>query len=136
MAGTNAKKLEALKADAADRQQRRRQRLLERKRPDTAVVDRVLVETLAYVLAATPTTADSVHKAGLTVSTLVSTAKRILVEREGYDPAETAKAIKLRLDARPQHFDPTYIPSLNPDHAGQAERLTIAREAREAAATS
>lgn len=135
MAATYAKKLENLNAAAADRQQRRRWRMAERGRPDTAVVDRAIVEALAFALAVTPTSAGSVTAAVISVSTLTATTMSILVDREGNDRRETAMALKLRLQERPTHSDPSFVPSLYPDADRQAERLTIAQQAREAAAT-
>lgn len=135
MAATNAKKLEKLNADAASRQQRRRARLDARRRPDTAVVDRAIVEALSFTLAVTPTFAGSVTAATVSVSTLTATAMAVLVDREGFDRRETAAALKLRLKERPMHRDPSFVPSLYPDAASQAERLTAAMEARQAAGT-
>lgn len=133
MAATNAKKLEKIQAAAADRQQIRRERMAARGRPDTAVCDRALVEALSFTLAVTPTSAGNVGGATVSVSTLVASALAILVDREGYDRSETAMALKLRLQERPAHRDPSFIPSLYPDADRQSERLTIANDAREAA---
>lgn len=136
MAATNAKKLENLNAAAANRQQRRRRRMAARGRPDTAVVDRAIVEALAFALAVTPASADSVTAAVVSVSTLTATTLAILVDREGNDRRETAMALKLRLQERPIHRDPSFVPSLYPDPDRQAERLTIAQQARQSAANA
>ena len=133
MAGTHAKKLQSINAAAADRQRGRRERMLARGRPDTMVVDRTLVEALSFTLSVTPTSSTNVTAATVSVSTLTATALAILVDREGYDRRETAMALKLRLQQRATHRDPSFIPSLYPDADRQSGRLTIAQEARETA---
>lgn len=105
-----------------------------RGRPDTAVVDRAIVEALAFALAVTPTSAGTVTASVVSVSTLTATTLAILVDREGNDRRETAMALKLRLQERPMHRDPSFVPSLYPDADRQADRLTMARQARKAAA--
>lgn len=104
--------------------------MLARGKPATQVCDRVIVEAFAFLLASTPATAENVRSKMISVSTLTALAKTILIDREGYLPAPTAAALKLRLGQREAHDDPSYTPSLVPDPILQMQRIAQGHNAR------
>lgn len=130
MARTNAKKREGQLAAARKRQADRRARMRATGKPDTNTVDKAVMEALAYTMASTQTTSVNVTATTISVSTLVWTAITILVDREGFDRAQSKAALKLRLRQREEHLDPSYVPSLVPDPVLQMQRMHQASNAR------
>lgn len=103
------------KAADRKRQAERRERLRLARVPLTGVVDRVLIEAMAFQLARTRVNAEDLASSTVAVGPVLKTAVRILVEREGYDRDASKAAIASRLAARPEHEDPNCVPSLHPD---------------------
>ncbi|KQN75041.1 hypothetical protein [Devosia sp. Leaf64] len=112
------------------------------RRPDTQACDRAIVEAVSFKFSEVlrdirqRTEGDREEAARLMVtamvgvSTLAALACQILVDRYGYDRTATVKAIHLRIAKRDEHDDPSFFPSLNPDHEAQADRMESVRQAR------
>jgi hypothetical protein len=98
---------------AADRSRRYRERLRAAREPEARAIDAAISEALAFLLAR--------DGAGVNIGVvgLMRTA-RLVLEREGYAPAQAAAAIADRLSHRAEHLDPDHVPSLNP---GPLERI-------------
>jgi len=101
------------KRKAADRARAYRARLRAARMPATRDVDSALAEAMAFHLAR--------DGAGVNIgpAMLMRTA-RLILEREGHDPAQAAQSIADRLVHRPEHLDPHHVPSLRP---GPVERM-------------
>lgn len=131
MGRNNLQKRRDTNAAARERQARRRARMSAIGRPDSAATDRAIVEALSFTMASTKRTTSDPHDQSANVSTLVRTALTILADREGYDRRESAAAIKLRLDRRSEHLEPSYLPSFNADADRQLERIRMVSTARQ-----
>ncbi len=57
---------------------------------------------------------------------IIATALAILSDRQGFNRAHSKRALKLRIQPRKEHDDPSYIPSKNPSESLQADRKLIA----------
>jgi hypothetical protein len=131
---TYKQRLEKQQAATNARQRKRRTRLKARGRPDTTVTDSAIVEAIAFVLAreglseivAGETFDSKALRRPLRISPLDirDIALEILVERKNFNGRETRVALDLRLGARPQHEEASYVPSLRPDIGARARRLT------------
>ncbi len=84
-------------------------------RPLTGVVDRVIVESIAFEMARTPLPSWGLAGAVVPVARILKTARTILVDREGYDPEASKAAVLGRLGRRPEHGHVHSIPSLHPE---------------------
>lgn len=94
-----------------ERQKRRRAALKKANAPQTHAVERAAAETLGFLLKKWATEFEEEQTKGLLFD-VFSTLEAILVDRLGYDRAETRKALKRLIRPRPAHFRPDFIPSL------------------------
>jgi len=110
------------------RQAERRERKRLAGEPLTGVVDRVIVEAMAFELARTKVRADQLATASVNVGDMLKTALRILSKREGYNRDASKAALASRLAKRPEHDDAGCIPSLHPDAGVPAIELARRRQ--------
>jgi len=101
------------KRKAADRARAYRARLRAARMPAARDVDAAISEALSFHLAR--------DGAGVNIApaAMMRTA-RLILEREGHDPAQAAQAIADRLVHREEHLDPNHVPSLRP---GPVDRM-------------
>lgn len=125
------------------RQAKRRARMAEIGRPDTAAIDRAISEAFRFlsssvqreILAATSDLPKErrgkmLAQAKLRTLDVPVLAARILIDRYGYDRLQTLDAIRVRQEEQPEHSDPSFFPSFNPDLAAQQDRIDTVRQAR------
>lgn len=107
------------KREAAERSRAYRRRQKAERAPDVRTVDAAVVEAIAFVLAkhcplaraqrlGTPLSAASIP-----VLEIMATATDILVHA-GYNREKSRVAVADRTASRPEHRDPTHVPSLCP----------------------
>jgi hypothetical protein len=138
-----SKRKEAELAAGSSRQAKRRARMAEIGRPDTAAIDRAVSEAFRFlagsvqreILAATDDMpkdrrTELLTQAKVRALDVPVLAVRILVNRYGYDRAQTLDAMRVRQEEQPEHSDPSYFPSFNPDPVAQAARIETVRQAR------
>jgi hypothetical protein len=129
---TNAQKLRDTRKAAAARQGKRRVRMRADGRPDTAPTDAALVEALRFVIAKELVStferdpqADSWQTLATMQLSLVEirgAALSVLVDRLGYDPGHSRRAISRRFAPKREHREPSFVPSIRPDKAAQRAR--------------
>ncbi|MCW5722219.1 MAG: hypothetical protein KIS86_13850 [Devosia sp.] len=124
MARTNAQKRAQSLAAGRARQDRRREKMAALGKPLTARVDSALVEAMAFEIAAAVLSGASTN-ASLPIANLVDSALAILVDRQRYDLKQSKMAIAQRMGLRPEHRDPSFIPSLHPNAEMQAARAAM-----------
>jgi hypothetical protein len=89
----------------AERQQRRRASMAEKKKPETHAVDRALSEALAYVVVCSHVEGKAREDVEVSFLAVLKTAARILAARGRYDAAEASKAVFARTRSRkPMHW--------------------------------
>lgn len=110
---TPAGRAAAQKRKAADRARAYRERKKRAGAPLAAAVDKALSEALAFHIAKNGV------NIGIDPVQLMRTT-RLVLEREGFTPAEAAQAVAGRLSHRDEHLWTDHVPTLKP---GPADRM-------------
>lgn len=109
-AGRRAKQ----KTGAAVRMRTYRANLKSKGLPPSAVLDRAVVEALAFHVGRNKHESGGVNIGSVDVVAMMATAT-IVLEREGYAPEPAGLALKARMKrVASRHQDPACVPSLNP----------------------
>jgi hypothetical protein len=100
--------------EAARRSRAYRARKKAERTPDTRTVDAALAEGMAFELARTGVMMVQ-HPGEAVISVIrVLAAAKVALVRDGYRAGKSAQAVFSRVQHRPEHDGPFYVPSLQP----------------------
>lgn len=108
LARTRAGRRDVQKAKAAARARSYRVRQMAKRIPAAGAIDRAIAEAVAFHVMR-----DGVNVGAWQRPADILTTARLCLEREGYDPEKSARAIAKRMK-RDEHTWPHFVPSLKP----------------------